>query len=209
MKPHMCRLFLTAEALLYALFLALDFTHVANSIPVKYTSVVFCLLVSLSAARTVDGRLTTLALAFTAGADWFLLVLDHCYVLGVSLFCVVQVLYFLRLVHWRGQVCPPLLVVRLAPLVTFFLIRDTLDALALLYFTNLVCNVLEAVRILPRSNRQRLFVAGLTLFACCDICVGAFHLGLLTDFTRYGMWLFYLPSQVLLTLSAQPKGDYL
>ena len=41
---------------------------------------------------------------------------------------------------------------------------------------------------------------------CCDLCVGAFHLGLWTGFTRIGMWLFYLPSQMLIVLSVQTKG---
>ena len=68
------------------------------------------------------------------------------------------------------------------------------------------------------SNKLRLweaaalFALGLTLFVGCDVCVGIFNLpGLLPDalyqFSRIGMWLFYLPSQVLIALSAYPRKE--
>ena len=55
-----------------------------------------------------------------------------------------------------------------------------------------------------------LFRLGLALFLCCDVCVGAFNApGLfpvpVTAFARVGMWLFYLPGQVLIALSALPE----
>ena len=50
-----------------------------------------------------------------------------------------------------------------------------------------------------------MFAIGLLLFTCCDICVGAWNLGLLPGFTRIGMWLFYLPSQVLIVLSQEER----
>ena len=46
---------------------------------------------------------------------------------------------------------------------------------------------------------------GLLLFVGCDVCVGLHNLaGLpvpLSAFAQVGMWLFYLPSQVLIVLS--------
>ena len=65
-------------------------------------------------------------------------------------------------------------------------------------------NAAAAARLAGANCQRRRFAAGLGLFVCCDLCVGAFNLGLLTGFTRYGMWLFYLPSQVLLALAAYP-----
>lgn len=61
---------------------------------------------------------------------------------------------------------------------------------------------------------MRAFSAGLVLFVCCDLCVGLQNLSAfpsrvrarrLFAFARVGMWLFYLPSQVLITLSAGKK----
>ena len=203
------KMFLAAQAALYILFLALDLSgHMVSSIPFKYAGILLCVLAALTAVRTLDGRLTALALCFTAAADWFLLVMNAHYAVGIALFCVVQGLYCVRLAVWRGRLLRPLLAVRLLPLILFVLLRVPLDALALLYFVNLACNAFEAALTLPPDDQQRCLALGLGLFICCDLCVGAFNLGLLTGLTRYGMWLFYLPSQVLLTLSAQPKGAH-
>ena len=49
---------------------------------------------------------------------------------------------------------------------------------------------------------------GLWLFLCCDVCVGLYQSWLLSGAldraVHLGMWLFYLPGQVLLSLSALP-----
>jgi len=76
------------------------------------------------------------------------------------------------------------------------------------YFVNLCVNTAEAFALAP-SGPSRTFAWGLLLFACCDVCVGAWNLGLLGNFARVGMWLFYLPSQVLIVLSQLTEGDSL
>ena len=115
MPRSLRRLFPVAEAALYAAFIALDLTsRTAASVPVKYAALLLCLLYALPAARTRDGRLAAAALALTAAADWFLLVRDAHYGAGVLLFCVVQTLYAVRLIRWRGRVCRTLAAVRLA-----------------------------------------------------------------------------------------------
>ena len=56
---------------------------------------------------------------------------------------------------------------------------------------------------------ERLFAAGLWLFLLCDVCVGLRNqpslLPGLAGAAQAGMWLFYLPGQVLLVLSGFPK----
>lgn len=52
----------------------------------------------------------------------------------------------------------------------------------------------------------------MTLFVGCDVCVGAFNSPGLApagayQFAQVGMWLFYLPSQVLIALSALPEEE--
>lgn len=200
------RLFLAAAILLYAGFLTLDLTRAGNSAPLKFAAIVLCFAAALPGVRTTDGRLTALALFFAVCADRFLLPPDGRYLLGVSLFCVVQALYCIRLARWRGGICRSMLALRLMPLAAFLFVQDALSALVLLYFVNLVCSALEAACFRPANSQSRLFAKGLALLICCDICVGAFNLGLWTGFTRIGMWLFYLPSQVLVVLSAAPKG---
>ena len=59
---------------------------------------------------------------------------------------------------------------------------------------------------------MRLFSIGLWLFLCCDLCVGLFQNPQLVPpavsaFVSVGIWLFYLPAQVLITLSgANPSS---
>ena len=107
---------------------------------------------------------------------------------------------------WRGRICIPTFVLRLVPLLLFFSLKSKMEALALFYFSGLVCNALDAVLFShEKQQKQKVFAAGLSLFVFCDICVGAYNLGLLTGFTRYGMWLFYLPAQVLIARSTHQK----
>ena len=49
-----------------------------------------------------------------------------------------------------------------------------------------------------------------TLLLCCDVCVGLHNLsgplpGAISAFADFGMWLFYLPSQLCVALSAAPE----
>lgn len=151
-----------------------------------------------------------LALLFTAGADWFLLIRNKHFLLGVTLFLCVQGLYFLRLHHVGGS--RKFLWLRLVLAVSFtfapVLIPGTatpLNLLAMLYFSQLLSNTVLAWA-LPNL---RVFALGLTLFVCCDICVGLFNIlpaaSPLFSAASVGMWFFYLPSQVLIALSVRPK----
>lgn len=178
---------------LYAAFLCFDCT--GTSAMIKYASILLCLALSLFSLQTLDGRLTALALLCTAAADWLLLVKNRRYLTGVILFCLVQFLYAARLFFLRGRIRYLTLGIRLAPLLLF---RATAPLLAAagFYFVNLCCNAAEAWRL------HRLFAVGLTLFVACDICVGGWNLGIAAPFARVGMWLFYLPSQVCIALSA-------
>lgn len=200
--PRQVAIFLTLSGILYAVFLLLDLTRAADSTLLKYSSILLCFGFSLTRCRTQDGRLVALALALTVTADWFLLVLERYDLVGVLLFCAVQLLYQIRLRFWRekyqgGRAVPRL--IRLLPVVLLLEQIDLLSAVSLLYFVNLCCNLWEAWHI---SYNTR-FAVGLTFFVCCDICVGAWNLGICQSFARLGMWLFYLPSQVCIVLSVE------
>lgn len=193
--------------LLWAAFLTLDLTNLADSTWVKYAAICLCCLTALTGARTADGKLVFAALCFTVGADWFLLVRNDHYTVGVCLFIVVQLLYACRLWLWRGKrACWQGLAARGGALLLSALLTlwDPLSALALFYFANLAVNAAEAFAL---GHRARRFAWGLLLFVCCDLCVGAYNLRLFTAFTWWGSWLFYLPSQVLIVLSQEPKKE--
>jgi hypothetical protein len=200
------QLFTGASEALWLLFLFLDLTGIADSTYVKFAAICLCCLFALTGARSLDARLVAVALCFTVGADWFLLVRNTHYLLGVGLFTVVQLLYAARLYLLRGRrLCPWGLALRGLGLAAGLIAArfDPLTGASLFYFCSLATNALEAAAL---GTQERTFAWGLLLFVCCDLCVGGWNLGLLPGFTRVGMWLFYLPSQVLIVLSAHPKG---
>lgn len=82
------------------------------------------------------------------------------------------------------------------------------------YFISLIINSISVLKISlkTRSKRAKIFAIGLLLFVLCDINVGLFNLTYyipinpflykkIHDITSVSMWLFYLPSQVLISLS--------
>ena len=205
-------LFLVLEGAVYAAFLAMDLAGLGGlSIWPKYAGVLLCAAFACRCALRGGDRLVLPALALTALADLFLLVLNRHYGVGVAIFLAVQTLYLIRL-HRAGAVVALWLRLTLALAlgVAVYLGRlaSPLNLLVCLYFSQLLANACLAWTV--RGRRWRAFALGLTLFVGCDVCVGIFNLpGLLPDalyqFSRIGMWLFYLPSQALIALSALPE----
>lgn len=211
-------LFLTAEGALYAAFLTLDLSgRWAESTYLKYLSIALCLALALAGPHGVEGRLTAAALALTLLADTFLLLYAQ-FVAGVAAFCGVQLLYLARIRRAGGWPVPLCLLLRAGLAAGALVLLGALGALSLLtglaagYFVQLLCNALESLTLRRRGRSCRLMAAGLWLFVGCDLCVGLHNLpGLLpvdpgaavSAWAAVGMWLFYLPSQVLLALSGR------
>lgn len=204
--------FPAAEGVLYAAFLTLDLLgRGQETIVLKYAGILLCLLFSLLCALRGGDRLVPAALIFTAAADWFLLVRGDHLVLGVALFLCVQAIYALRL-HRMGAPVSPLLRLCLMTALLLALLPfhmfNPLNALAMLYFSQLLSNAILALR----RPRARLFAAGLALFVGCDVCVGLYNaapaVSAAYSLAAVGMWFFYLPSQALIALSALPQKEF-
>ena len=202
--------FFAVEGILYLVFLTLDLTGRSElSVPFKYGGVLLCLLFALVCALRGGDRLVPAALALTAGADWFLLVRNDNYAVGIALFLCVQTVYYLRLRRNGISGAYPLRAgLALAAGLGLYALRlaSPLNLLAALYFSQLLSNTVLAWT--QKGRRWRIFAAGLTLFVGCDVCVGLFNTlpasSPLYPAASVGMWLFYLPSQVLIALSALP-----
>lgn len=194
--------FLVLEVVLYTFFLTFDLTGRGEyTIWLKYSGILLCLLYALLCALRGGDRLVFPAMLFTTGADWFLLVRNDHLELGLVLFLVVQTIYLIRLRRMgssSGYWLRCTLALLLGVMVFACNLASVLILLVALYFSQLLSNA-----ILAWSARKWVFAVGLTLFVCCDICVGLFNLGILYSFASVGMWLFYLPSQVLIVLSAK------
>ena len=212
-SPAVLAGFPAVEGVIYLAFLALDLTGRGGaSVPVKYGGVLLCLLFALACALRGGDRLVPAALALTAGADWFLLVRNDHYAVGVALFLCVQTVYYLRLRRGGAPAAWPLRagLALAAGLGLYGLgLASPLNLLAGLYFSQLLSNTVLAWT--KTGRRWRIFAAGLALFVGCDLCVGLFNTlnaaSPLYPAVSLGMWFFYLPSQVLIALSALPDKE--
>ena len=144
-------------------------------------------------------------LSFTLAADYFLILHDR-HLPGVAVFCFAHVAYILRAVKLRLAYVLPFFVLAVIGVAYVVLGRDAIFVFALLYAALFVCNIYVSARYL-RHNRW-LVVTGLLLFAACDICVLLYDLPLYFSAPAYLrqvyplIWVFYLPSQGLLAVSA-------
>lgn len=207
--------FLALEAGLYAVFLTMDLCNdpALPDIAFKYAGILLCLAFSLGSAVRGGDRRIPAALALTALADALLLVVNRYYALGIALFLGVQAVYLCRLRKATGRSWWPLRgALPLAAWAGLYLLGQAtpLNLLAGLYFPQLLINA--ALAWTKPGRRWRLFALGLSLFVGCDLCVGVFNSPALfpealVRFARVGMWLFYLPSQVLIALSALPETE--
>lgn len=205
--------FLSVEGVIYAVFLVLDLTgRGGQTISIKYAGVLLCLAFSLLGASKGGDKLVPLALALTAGADWFLLVRNDHYAAGIVLFLCVQTVYLVRLRRAGAGSAYPLrtgLALGAGLAVYAAKMASPVNLLAALYFSQLLSNTALAWTL--KGARWRTFALGLTLFVGCDACVGLFNAlppaSPLYPAVSIGMWLFYLPSQVLIALSALPNKE--
>ena len=197
-NKHHC--FILSELIIYLCFLAGDLFAYDTSL-IKYAGIVLCFV------RAVYKRNRIIALAFglTMISDFFLLLLDRYYTTGVCFFVLVQMTY---LYYLHRQRCRPYLVPRgvlfAVGAILLFVNRqtDALSVVTLFYFVNLLGNTMSSF-----SNPElKMMSLGFVLFVCCDICVGLHNLlpyGRLYDVVSFCMWLFYLPSQILICLGSE------
>lgn len=93
---------------------------------------------------------------------------------------------------------------------------DLLTIVSVVYFMGISRNVIEALMIASKTRNKKhiIFAIGMLLFILCDINVGLFNIINLSIYTQnwvkeiynfasIAMWMFYLPSQVLIALSGE------
>lgn len=221
--------FILLEIALYLSFLFIDkgiFITEIESSSLKYAGISLCLAFSLYCfirkRRTVNSFIP-IALVFTLISDYFLLfnTNQNLYVYGLITFIITQLVYFAFIVYLRKSksellinILVRLLLTMAALGVAFYLnYSDVLTILALVYFVELFSNFLYSILLIKFDKKYLTFSLGLLLFIGCDINVGLnnVHLfeGIDYSLVNFLMWVFYLPSQVLLSLTnfvAQEKS---
>jgi len=181
---------------------------------IKFTFVALCFVVALvSFLRSYSRRdwfWLTAGMGFTVAADYFLVLHDR-HLIGITIFCFAHICYILRAIDVRLQSWPAL--VFLMSGIFIVVLARSVYVIAAVYATLFAINIIvnglhlrQKKARLPKHNRV-LVLTGLILFMLCDICVLLYNLP-----TYYGasiqwrqvlplVWVFYLPSQVLLALS--------
>ena len=213
--------FLAAGACLSIVISLTDFLSETDTTNLKYFGIILC--ACFAAYSTSCGKkyaITVLcALIFTLISDYFLLVKDDNYELGVCSFIVAQSLYFARIYLEKKKFPTVSLSIRLLVFTVGIVIiyvsglAEFLTIAAVLYACMLTGNVIESYTDIKLGVYRILFAVGLTLFACCDICVMLYNLNSFIDVSISqktlntivnSAWVFYLPSQILISLSSMP-----
>ena len=211
--------FLLIEMALYLSFLILDMNPgTIDTTWFKYSGVVLCLIFSIYCVFKKKDKISLfipLALVFTLISDYFLLINTDMdlFIPGLATFIITQLIYFLLISYKRRKRNEFILNIILRILISAILIFvastlvkiDWLVSLALIYFTQLLINFCYSVCLIKEDKKYLIFVSGLLIFIACDINVGLNNVhiidGIDYKIVNYLMWLFYLPSQVLLACS--------
>lgn len=180
---------------------------------IKFSLIVFFFVISIFHKKVIsenDKKLQAIALFFTVISDLFLVILNW-QAMGVFTFIFVQICYFVRL-KINKKILP---IYAFIFIILFFICGEILLALALTYGLIFITNYISAWKMFIKKEvplvNTYLILIGLTLFLLCDICVALYNLHLLNihlsvtflTFLSYSIWIFYIPSQLLLSFSSR------
>ncbi len=209
-------IFLAVSGVLYYYILTAGGTTL---IATSYAAIVLCFLYALVQAKNkpiIGG------LALTVCADYCLVICSPMQQLwGMVFFLGAQSLYA-ALLH-NSRPAKSLILIRLgliaaAETITFAVLKGNTDLLSLIsicYYVNLIFNIYMAF---AQFKTYPLFAIGLIFFLLCDTVIGlqvasggylpipegsTLHRILFMPFNL--SWFFYLPSQVLISLSSRKK----
>ena len=218
--------FFLLEIILYLLIVFIDSNLPTNVI--SYVSIILCLgygIYILFIKKDILSILMVSGLFFTAISDLFLVYLNPMLniinqSIAMTTFSLTQISYAIILII--SCKCRKELIANIITRVCLFIVLEIvaiiilkenynyLILISLFYFANLVTNIIFAF---IQKDNNLLFALGLLLFIGCDLVIGLQELCTIMSipetsplykivFTSLNVsWLFYLPSQVMLTTS--------
>lgn len=216
--------------LLYVTFLYMDINDcnwVISSDIIKYGCILLCFSMSFIVGKNPlnrkDIKLLQCGLFFTLLADLCLLFIPSFFSIGVLFFSIVQITYTIRYNINKKEFIIKWFIFIFGIILTMYaiawFIAEKMDFLFLVtgfYAVCLLSSVSSAIfscfkKAYPKPNNI-LILSGMLFFLLCDINVGLSNAAELISNTgsqtetmaaisRQLIWLFYLPSQVLLSLS--------
>lgn len=224
MEKFSLKCFLLIEITFYSMIFLSDFLGLFPHLPItilKFCTVLTCLFFSIWYYLSTKSSsryfvFITASLFFSLFADYFL-IFTKFYFLGICMFLIVQICYckimqknvFTMLTFGAGGSLIFCLICRLASIEI-----NSTAALAAVYFFCLLFNLFHSWR-----EQMGLFALGVCLLLFCDIHVGIGNLTLYVELSKGGwldnwyriapsmVWVFYIPGQVLVTLSGLVRLD--
>ena len=213
-------LVLLVELFLYTFFLYFDFNDINIEISnwLKYVGIIICFLTSLIPIFSKNAAKTQyfipFSLFFTLVSDYFLLINTdkNLYIFGVVIFIIVQLSYFIYIETLKKNKTSFLIslifriILSSILIIVLSIIRfDLLSIVSACYFVELLMNFITSLSLIKINKFFLIFSIGLLLFIGCDISVGLTNLDLfeghIKNLVSNLMWIFYLPSQVLISFS--------
>lgn len=198
-------MFIIIQFIIYFSYLYLDITNHMSSLSafLKFLSICLCYL-------AIDSKQVPIKkiMALTVVSD-FLLVLTPYYNLGIGFFILVQMEYYkyitkkarFPLSHFTMMFIAGFIV---SLFINFVIMPITFVVfLSSVYFITLVNNIILCILSWKTSHEYVFLSVCLLLIMLCDIHVGITNVlnsGTWYQFGLIAMWLFYLPSQVLIVL---------
>ena len=194
---------------------------------IKVLFIALCFIIALCSFWLCHSRrdwaYLAAAMGLTLVSDYFL-VLTNNHTAGVFVFCFVHIIYILRVSEDREKSIAQIAAVIFVGMFVFALFIfvpmlpyvHPIIVLTMVYTVLFIRDIIAHIRYyqckrteaLPVINR-RIMLAGLLLFALCDIHVLMFNLPhyfpvspAIGMWGRMWIWVFYAPSQLLLSMSA-------
>ena len=208
------KIILFIEFLLYISFLYMD---VAGFMPylssvLKYCGILLCIFLVVSSRNSwhskADGTSTLTALILTGISDIFLLFTRNYIAIGIGIFCLAHIAWMHR---YKSGIKLPIIIWIIAVFISIFQylmgnIMFSISTLVLIYTIFIIFVTYLALKSNLPHVSKRFAMFGMILFLLCDINVFLFNIvsygSKIYEISAILMWLFYLPSQVLLALSA-------
>lgn len=218
-KKYILYPYLGVHIILYLLIYVAKIFSYDIEIVIDYGVIISCFLMVfffLCIEKKISLFLLCIAFFFTLISDTILLWLDDYYEWALLSFIFVQFSYFTYILYtsydkrnWKKQIGLRLGVAIPLCILYFFLDypKRFLICLVIFYIIQLLWNVIFSLK-----AKNKFLSIGLILFLLCDICVGCMNISdifptlssnffdTITHSTINFSWLFYHPSQVLLSL---------
>lgn len=182
------KILIIIEIILYILILIQNFgfiKYINYYNKICFLSIFFCIFITNNFKNSIIFFITTIA-------DYFLLFTNY-YTIGIIFFIIVQIL---RLFHYSTKKEIPIILVLFSLLIGIIikLLINTFIGICTIYAFLLISNAIIVIK-----QKKFYLSIGMILFILCDFSVALYYLYPNLTISSKLIWIFYLPSAILLS----------